>query len=165
MTNWNLNIISWTKIVIEVDINKCNKLYNWSIFNDIILKDDDKIYNELKLMTSLFYMLMKLIIQNKLFVAQLTIENDRSFFNEHDVRYVLIVVQIIVIIFFLIYVLFNFDENDVVSNFLKRLVPRFVVVILFVFEINEQQKFIFWFNIFCFVVINSLRSTLLIVVN
>ena len=62
MTNWNLNIISWTKIVFEVDINKYDKFYNWSIFNDIVLKDDNKIYNKFKLITSLFYISIKFVI-------------------------------------------------------------------------------------------------------
>ena len=85
---------------------------------------------------------MKFVIRSKFLVAEFTIESDRNFFNEHYVRCVLIVVQVIVIAFFLIYVMINFDENDVVSGFLKRLVIRFVVVILLVFEINEQQRFV-----------------------
>ena len=166
-----MSIISRTKIVIEIDINECSKLYNWSIFNDIVLKDGDKICNEFKLMTNLSYMTMKFIIWDELLVAELTIENNQNFFNEHDVRCVLIVIQIIIIVFFLIYILFNFDENDVVNDFLKRLVVRFIIIILFIFEVNfmsvvvEQQKFIFEFNVFDNVVINTLRLMLSINVN
>ena len=135
------------------------------------MKNDDKIYNEFKLMTCLLYMTMKFIIWNELFIAKLTTENDRNFFNEHDVYCILIIVQAIVIIFFFIYVLFNFDENDVVNDFLKRLVVRFIIIILFIFKVNfmsiivEQQKFIFKFDVFNNVVINTLRSTLSIDVN
>ena len=64
------------KIVIEIDINKCDRFYNRSIFNDIDLKDDDKICNKFKLMTSLFYMLMKFVIRNELFVAKFIIESN-----------------------------------------------------------------------------------------
>ena len=107
------------------------------IFNNIILKDNDKIYNEFKLMTNLFYILMKFIIRNKLFVTKLIIESNRNFFHKHNLCYVLIIVQIIIILFF-IYILFNFDKNNIVNNFLKRFVIRFIVIILFIFEINKE---------------------------
>ena len=51
-------------------------------------------------MTNLFYMLMKFVIRNEFLVAEFTIENDQNLFNEYHVRYILIVVQIIVIVLF-----------------------------------------------------------------
>ena len=116
-------------------------------------------------MTNLPYMSMKFIIWNELFVAKFIIESDWNLFNKHDIRRVLIVVRVVVVIFFFIYVMINLNENDVVNDFSKRLVVRFIIVILFVFEINEQQRFVFWFNILRFIVIHMLRSTLLIVIN
>ena len=64
------------KIIIKVDINKRDKIYDWSIFNDIILKDYDKLCNKLKLMTTLFYILMKFIIENKFFVVKSAVKDN-----------------------------------------------------------------------------------------